>query len=527
MKMKIDPVKLEQCGKNLHDYLMINAAEKPDKVYLYTDDDAVTFRGALLAADRIAARLADFGVRKGDVVALRTTKSPETAVLFSALAAIGAVGALTDPHLTVREYLASSGTNVVPSFYLTNESCSMDTNAREGWTVSDGRREIPVVFSYGEEGEAISPEDVRCDTNPDDPFFIIFTSGSGGAAKAVLLSHANVISSCVDSIPLFDITDRDRVIALLPLHHILGLGGVLDATFIGHDVYFAPDLMPDTIFSAFEKYGITHFNTVPSLITALVKSGRYRDYDISSLRFAIVGGAAFTKEEMMDLEEKLGFRILPGYGMTECYMGTSNSVYDSLDARVRGVGRVFPMTEIGIFGENGTPVSSGEQGEIYIRGMSRMLGYYGDPEATENAIDAEGWFHTGDLGCFDGDGVLHVSGRKKDIIIRNGNNLSPAAIERKLGKLACVESVSVFGLSDVKTGEAPYAVISPGKEYAEITEEEMLRAAGTELNKLELPLRILLVPDLPLTSTGKPDKQRMKGMMQRYIGRCPAAEAGC
>lgn len=525
--MNIDPKKKAQCEKSLHDYLAINAAEKPDKVYLYTDDDAVTFREGLRAADHIAASLLSFGVRKGDVVALRTTKSPETVVLLNALSAVGAVAALTDPHMTAEGYLKSSGTRVAPVFFLTNEEADMDTNARAGWKIRSGEKEMSLSFPY-REGEARSlPAGCERHFSPDDPFLIIFTSGSGGAAKAVLLSHANCISSCVDSIPMFDVTDRDKAIALLPLHHILGLGGVFDATFIGHDVYFPKDLSPDTIFSAIEKYRINSFNTVPSLITALVKSGRYKDYDLSSLRFAIVGGASFTKEEMLDLEGKLDFTILPGYGMTECYMGTSNSVTDSLDARARGTGRVFPMTEIKIAGDDGAAAEPGAEGEIYIRGMSRMLGYYGDPEATENAIDPDGWFHTGDLGYFDEGKVLHVSGRKKDIIIRNGNNLSPAMIEKKLGKLDCVGAVSVFGLSDAKTGEAPYAVVSPGRKYAHITEAEMLRMAGTRLTKLELPLRILLVPEIPLTSTGKPDKQRMKGMMESYIKGSNAAKAGC
>ena len=162
--------------------------------------------------------------------------------------------------------------------------------------------------------------------------------------------------------------------------------------------------------------------------------------------------------------------------------------------------------------EDGQRLGCGEEGEICVRGMTLMLGYYNDEEATREAIDADGFLHTGDLGYFDADGTLYISGRKKDIIIRSGNNISTVGVEKKIMSLPSVYTASVVGIRDAKSTEAPAAMVVLKTGCAR-TEGELLHEMESVLTRLEMPVRVMVVPALPLTSSGKPDKQKIKAML--------------
>lgn len=207
-----------------------------------------------------------------------------------------------------------------------------------------------------------------------------------------------------------------------------------------------------------------------------------------------MAGAPFTAEQLRYIEGELGLQLMPGYGMSEC-VGVSTMNYGaSVEERSTGVGKLYPMTEIKFT----------DGGEICVRGATLMLGYYNDENATKQAIDEQGFLHTGDLGYIDEKGYLHINGRIKDIIIRNGNNLSAVEIERKIVSLEKVKDACVVGIPDKDDGEVPCALIVA----SECVDDELLKV----LTKIEKPKHVIYARLVPLTSSGKPDKQAVKNL---------------
>lgn len=497
--MKIPEEKLKQTGVTLYGWLRKHAHKAGGRPYFITERGVITYGGALAAVKALAAGFIGCGMKKGDIVALRATRSPETVMLVTALGSVGAVAVLTDPHFTVRQYIENSGVDIRPEYFITDESGS--------WTISSDDVRAELSFRT----DAHAPEPLMTKISPDDPFMVVFTSGSTGRSKAVVLSHRNCISNPVDAMPLFEEDDSDIAIALLPLNHVFGFAVCSCATFCGHSVVFPDDLSADGVLSAVENYGVSVIYSVPTFFLDLLAEERHKRYNLSSLRLGLMAGGPFTAEQMRYIEGELGLRLMPGYGMSEC-VGISTMRYgDSVEERAAGVGRLYPMTEAFILDDGGEEVAPGEEGEICVRGMTMMLGYYNDREETKAAIDSEGRLHTGDLGYIDESGILHVSGRKKDIIIRGGENISALKIERALLALDVVYQAAVVGVTDKRFGEVPCAaVILVRGAYAD--ERELRDELRGRVSGHELPEKILILESFPKTSSGKPDKLKIKEM---------------
>ena len=483
--MNIQNEKAEQCKKTLYEYLQLHAQGNGNKEYLITEDEVLTYNQALNKVNGLIDRFKTIGISKGTVVALRATRSPKTVMLVIALGALGAQIALTNPHKRVKDFIEDCGVDILPEYYITNERTSLKIGEREGWELVRGDKHIQINFE-----EKISELPEMPYGKADDPFMIIFTSGSTGKAKAVVLSHKNCIANPVDAMPLFEENEKDRAISLLPLDHVFGFAVVACATYCGHDVMFPETLDAEYILSCIEKYKISVIYAVPSFFLGLLNKNIHKKYKLSSLRLGLMAGAPFTAEQLRYIEGELGLQLMPGYGMSEC-VGISTMNYGaSVEERATGVGKLYPMTEIRFTAD----------GEICVRGATQMIGYYNDAAATKEAVDKDGFLHTGDLGYIDEKGFLRINGRKKDIIIRNGNNLSAVEIERKILSLPQVKDVCVVGIPDEKQGEAPCALIVADGEV-DLT---------AVLTKIELPAKIIYTEKIPLTSSGKPDKQAIK-----------------
>jgi len=233
---------------------------------------------------------------------------------------------------------------------------------------------------------------------------------------------------------------------------------------------------------------------VPTFGLALVKAKQENNYDTSSMAISVLGGAPSSKEQFLLIQNGLGGKILPAYGMSECIGISEAGPWESDDDRAFSVGKPLPMTEVMLT----------EEGEIAIKGPSVFYGYVG-----EEPFDHSKYFHTGDLGRFDEKGFLHIVGRIKEIIIRNGNNISATALEQKLLSLPFVLEAAVVGVEDEVVGEVPAAllVLRDGANYDE-------NEVTSLFNKLEMPKYIKVVDKLPLTSSGKPNKQKIKELFK-------------
>ena len=482
-------------------YLHCLALEKPCLPLLGDEGGWITAEQAEQFVEAGAGLLYASGLRPGDRAALRTGRSVNAVLALLCLQRVGAAAILIDPRDDPERSLSDCVPPLAVSFFL---------EAR-----GDIRRPVLLLTRSGEEtplqlplaSSGCTPAPAWDD--PDAPAFYVFTSGSCGQKKAVVLSQGNLVSNLLDSAPLGGYSEDDVALGALPLDHVFGLALLTGVVVLGYRLYLTPATSPEELLQVIEREKITRMNGVPSLYLALAEKAR--GHDVRTLRAGYIGGAPWTAEQFQHIESALGMTLVPVYGMSEC-IGISCASYRSPQKeRIAGVGPFYPANQGKILREDGTEALPGEEGEVCVNGPMRMLGYH-DPVQTAQTIDADGFLHTGDLGCVDESGVLRLTGRRKDIIIRNGVNLSPRRIEEALLSLPGVRGAAVVGLPDDLCGELPWAaVVGTEGVFSHLMDD--LRPL---LAKNELPAGILRLDALPMTGSGKPDKQSVKELIRQW-----------
>ena len=489
--------------RTLLSYLAELAAASPEKKLLGGPDGWLEAGRLLTLVNRAGAAFRRLGLGAGDTVAFRATRRPESAVLILGLRAAGAVAALCDPKQDLGETLNGADTPV-PVRALIQPGGG--TAFQMVWPVEERKKPVKLDLS------ALSPEGAGEDipsVSSTDPAFVIFTSGSTGKSKAVVLSESNLVNNLIDSQPLGDYRPEDRALGALPLHHVFGLVLLAGAAVLGYGVYYPEKTDVPAILSAIQAQRLTRMNGVPSLYLAM--ADQRGGYDLSSMRAGFIGGGPVTAEQFARIEETLGMTLISVYGMSEFVGISCASALDSREIRASGVGRFYSMNAGKILREDGTEAAPGETGEICALGPARMVGYLGRPMAPDE------WLPTGDLGYLDEGGVLHLTGRKKDIIIRNGNNLSPRKIEQALLTVPGVRAAAVVGLPDDRQGEAPAAMVAADRDDLPLDDA---------LPKNERPVLYLFVDALPLTASGKPDRRAIRETLLRLWRQdCPRAQS--
>ena len=482
-------------------YLHSLALEKPCLPLLGDEGGWITAEQAERFVETGAGLLYASGLRPGHRAALRAGRSVSAVLALLCLQRVGAAAVLIDPRDSPEQAL--SGCVSPPSVPFRLEAGG------------DSRRPVLLLARAGEGAPLRLPlissgctPAPACD-DPDAPAFYIFTSGSCGQKKAVILSQGNLVSNLLDSAPLGGYSEDDIALGALPMDHVFGLALLTGAIVLRHRLYLTSATAPEELLQVVGREKITRMNGVPSLYLAMAKRA-WAD-EARTLRVGYIGGAPWTAEQFQHIESALGMTLVPVYGMSEC-IGISCASYRSSQAvRMAGVGPFYPANRGKIVREDGVEALPGEEGEVCVCGPMRMLGYH-DPEQTAQAIDADGFLHTGDLGCLDASGVLHLTGRKKDIIIRNGVNLSPRRIEEALLAQPGVRAAAVVGLPDKVYGELPWAAVV----YVGNSLSRVMDGLSEYLPKNELPEGILRLDALPMTGSGKPDKQAVKELIQQW-----------
>lgn len=473
--------------RTLLSYLRTLAETQPDVPALGNGERWMNASELLCLVEHTGTALRRMGLGCGAYVAFRCTRTVEAAILLFGLRAAGAVAVLTDPRQCVEEALAQADTPIQVSAVI---------EQMEG-TVFSVKRCEPDAEAIMMDLFSLAPSSAGTDvSDPDAPAFVIFTSGSTGKSKAVVLSEGNLVSNLLDSLPLGDYQDGDLALCALPLHHVFGLVLLAGCAVLGYGVCIPAKNDVPYLLSVIQSQHLTRMNGVPSLYQAMAE--QCGGYDISSMRSGFVGGSPMTEKQFGQVEDALGMTLIPVYGMSECIGIACGSFEDSRALRSGTVGRFYAMNTGLILHDDGTEAAPLEEGEICVRGPMRMLGYYGALETPEQLL------HTGDLGYVDADGYLHITGRKKNIIIRNGNNLSPLRIEEALMAIPGVRSAVVVGLPDERQGEVPAAMLVTDCAIGEIT---------PALGKHELPVLYHFVDHLPLTASGKPDRQSIREVL--------------
>jgi fatty-acyl-CoA synthase len=364
--------------------------------------------------------------------------------------------------------------------------------------------------------------------DPHDPINIQYTSGTTGSPKGATLSHHNILNNARFVGHALRYSERDRVCVPVPFYHCFGMvmGNLACVTHGACVVVPGESFDPHETLAAVAAERCTSLYGVPTMFIAELERLESEEFDLSSLRTGIMAGAPCPVELMKQARARLHApEITIACGMTETSpISTQTSVDDPVAKRVTTVGRVHPHVEVKIVDpKTGETVPRGVPGEQCTRGYGVMIGYWEDPEATDRAIDAGGWMHSGDLAAMDEDGYVAIVGRIKDMIIRGGENIYPREVEELLYQLPEISQVEVIGVPSERYGEEVMAWVQL-REGVAATEQDLLAACRGRMATYKIPRYWKIVDAFPMTVTGKIQKYRMREIAIEELGLRPDAE---
>jgi fatty-acyl-CoA synthase len=508
-------------------------------------------------ADRLAAGLLALGLYKGDRIGIWAPNRPEWLIAQFATARIGLI--LVNINPAYRRHELEYALNKVGAralitarqFKSSDYMAMLRDLAPELDTATPGRlraKRLPELstviqlgdanvagtFSFAEVmGKGGGANRARLDAisrslRPDDAINVQFTSGTTGAPKGATLTHRNIVNNARFCAAAMDLGPDDRLAIPVPFYHCFGMViGNLAAVAAGATMVFPGEAFdPLETLQALAGERCTAVHGVPTMFGAMLDHPRFAEFDLRALRTGIMAGAPCPIELMKRVVSGMHAReITIAYGMTETSpVSFQSDTHDSLERRVSTVGRIQPHVEVKIVDGDGRTVPVGETGELSTRGYSVMKGYWNDPERTAEAIDADGWMHTGDLATIDAQGYCNIVGRVKDMLIRGGENVYPREVEEFLFTHPKVQSVQVFGVPDAKYGEEICAWIVP-RPGQQVSEEEIREFCRGEIAHYKIPRYVRVVADLPMTVTGKPQKFVMRERMIAELGLAEAETA--
>ncbi|MBQ9953018.1 MAG: AMP-binding protein [Clostridia bacterium] len=492
--------------------------------------------------DKAAAALISLGVKPGHHVSIWATNIPQWFITFWATVKIGAVLVTVNTAYKIHEaeYLfRQSDTHTLvmvennrDSDYkaIIEELCPELKNTKAGEPLYSKnlpflRNVITVGFEmegalewneFMDRSDRVPREEVRrlaALVKPDDVCNMQYTSGTTGFPKGVMLTHRNIVNNGKTIGDRMDISTADRMMIQVPMFHCFGM--VLSMTNLmthGGTICPMPYFSPKSSLACINDEKITCFNGVPTMFIAMFNHEDFAKTDFSHMRTGIMAGANCPADLMRRAAEEMNMReIISVYGQTEASPGcTMGEVNEDIDHRVETVGSAFPGVECKIIDpETGDELPDGENGEFVARGFNIMKGYYKMPKATAEAIDAEGWLHSGDIACRTPDGYYKITGRLKDMIIRGGENLYPREIEEFYLTHKKVRDVQVVGVPDQRYGEecCAWIILHEGEDSSE---EEMRAYGASHMAMHKVPRYFIFTKTFPMNAAGKILKYKMR-----------------
>ena len=502
---------------NIRELLEAQVERTPDKEFLVlkSGDRVFTYRQFDDEVNRAAAVLAGLGVAPGDRVSLLLVNRAEYLIFYFGCFKIGAwagpVNALLKPQEIEFIIADSEAATVVtqpdllPHLDTAREHVPSLRNVivvgdDEKWTVIDN------LSGSINEKRLVAPNPVPQTTNPelnlDDEAVIIYTSGTAGKPKGVLLTHGNLLSNAQQIAEWLALTAEDRSLILMPLFHVNALmTTTMAALWVGGSIVLAPRFSASHHWETISRYGVTYFGSVATMLSILnhaYPGGLPASLDLSRFRFALCGSAPVPIEVLKTFESLFKFPVIEGYGLSE---STCRATFNPIDDRRAGsVGKPIG-NEVRIFDENDHQVGPHQVGEIVLRGPNILKSYYKNEAATQEAF-LSGWFHTGDLGYRDEDGFFYVVDRKSDMIIRAGENIYPREIDEVLYQHPKVRDAATIGVPHELYGEEVKSFVVP-REGEEITGQEIIDFCRERLADFKCPKTVEFVEDIPKGPTGK------------------------
>ena len=459
-------------------------------------------------AARLASVLKEQGITPGERVLVMMPNSPDTLAAFYAVWTIGAAVVPIAPQLTAREVgyvVRHSGSRVgltVPS------RAAVLAEARVPRLLVFGSCDTGAARDIAAETATAAPCQSVTDRKPADMAMLLYTSGTTAEPKGVILTHQN-LAACRESIVRLNPgVERCTFLQLLPLHHVFGVLMFKAGLAWGFTSVILPSFDAAKVLQAIQDYRVARTAVVPAMLVYLMTAPQRQAYDTSSLRLVLSGGGPLPEEVRAGFEKMFGCRVNQGYGLSET-MSITSAYADDEPYRPGSSGRPMPLVEVAVVSTPGNrPVPVGECGEICVRGPMVSPGYWKDPETTRQSFRGD-WLHTGDIGYQDRDGYLHIVERKKDVIVKGGENISPREIEEVIHRHPAVAEAAVVGMPDATFGENVCAIVvlKPG---IDATVDDILSHAERNLMKFKVPARILLASSLPRNMAGKVLKRELR-----------------
>jgi len=490
------------------------------------------------SVDQVAKGLMGLGVEAGDRIGMWSPNFAEWVYIQYATAKIGAIQVNINPAYRTSELeyaLRHSGCRMLVTMtsYLTSTYQDMVEE------VSPGLDDLERVIYFDTDdwaallaaGASVSDAELqaRADSlQPHDAINIQYTSGTTGFPKGATLSHHNILNNAQFVGGACRHTAEDRVCIPVPYYHCFGMvmGNLACVVYGSTMVVPGPTFDPGAVLQAVQDERCTSLYGVPTMFIAELGHPELASFDLTSLRTGIMAGSPCPIEVMKRVIDEMNMdEVTIAYGMTETSpVSTQTGADDSIELRVSTVGRVQPHLEVKIVDpETGETVERGEGGEFCTRGYSVMLGYWEEPDKTADAIDAEGWMHTGDLATMDDAGYVNIIGRIKDMVIRGGENLYPREIEEFLYTAPGVADVQVIGVPDERYGEElnAWVQLEPG---AQVTEDDLRNYCQGKIARHKVPRYFTFVNEFPMTVTGKVRKVEMREKAIADLGLHAAAD---
>jgi acyl-CoA synthetase (AMP-forming)/AMP-acid ligase II len=472
----------------------------------------LTFGDLADQVKRAAAALHRMGFKQGDVFAIYSPNVPEYAVVLLAVASLGGVTTTVNPLYTVGELtkqLQDSRARfliTVASFLDKAREAAAQAGVEEifAFDAAEGARPFAELLA-----SAPSPPAVTIDVR-NDVVILPYSSGTTGLPKGVMLTHANVVSNlhqCLGTTDWEGPHEGDVVLVFLPLFHIYGMVVILALNLVnGATTVLMPRFDFMEFLSLAQKYRATILPLVPPVVLAMAKSPAVGQFDLSSVRLVFCGAAPLSDDVARELAAKLNCPVTQGYGMTEASPVTHLSPTRNAPWKPGASGKIVCNTEVKLISvDTGEEVGIGQEGELLMRGPQIMKGYLGQPAATADAIDAEGWYHTGDVGYVDADGFFFIIDRTKELIKYKGLQVAPAELEAVLLTHPAVLDCAVFRKDDAEAGEVPKAcvVLKPDDRSRATSADDLMAFVAERVAPHKRIRHLEFIDQVPKSASGK------------------------